>query len=202
MALIELVSAVPHSPLSILLVASGLFLAWNIHSLWRLRHIPGPFAAALTNFPRLKWVLNSNAHDTHIALHRKYGSLVRFGPNMVSISDPQEIPNIYGTTGKYQKSDFYWVLSFYVKGKAIPGLFATQDEHIHRLLKKPISAMYSMSSVVNYEPFVDSTMNAFFKQIDQRFAEPQKDCAFDLWLQMFAHVPSPSPSSTRFLYTC
>ena len=73
-----------------------------------------------------------------------------------------------------------------MKGKAIPGLFATQDEGVHRVLKKPIAAMYSMSSVVNYEPFVDSTMTAFFKQLDTRFSEPREPCELDQWLQMFA----------------
>ena len=86
-----------------------LFLTVLIPSLWLLRsyirlwHVPGPLLAALTNFPRLSWILTGHAHDIHIALHRKYGKLVRFGPNMVSVADPAEIPNIYGFGGKFVK---------------------------------------------------------------------------------------------------
>ncbi|MCJ1258546.1 hypothetical protein MMC24_006379 [Lignoscripta atroalba] len=105
---------------------------------------------------------------------------------MVSVSDPAEIPNIYGYNGKFAKSDFYWVLSFYVKGKAIPGLFATQDENHHRILKRPIAGIYSMSNLVSFEPYVDSTMRVFFEQLEKRFVRPGEICDFDKWLQMFA----------------
>jgi Cytochrome P450 len=159
---------------------------WNLRCYLRLRHIPGPFIAALTNFPRFRWVLKGDAHKTHVALHRKYGPLVRFGPNMVSVSDAAEIPNIYGFNGKYRKSDFYWVLSFYVKGKAIPGLFATQNEEVHRLLKRPIAGIYSMSNLVSFEFYVDSTIREFFKQLDSRFVQTREVCDFGKWLQMFA----------------
>ena len=164
----------------------GLTAIWVASSYTRLRRIPGPFFASLTNIPRLLWVRNGDAHDTHVTLHRKYGRLVRFGPNMISVSDPAEIPNIYSFSGKFPKSDFYRALSFYVKGKAIPGLFATQDENIHRLLKRPIAGMYSMTSLVSYEPHVDSTIRAFFNELDIRFVRTGEVCNLHDWLQMFA----------------
>lgn len=84
------------------LVLAALF-AWFLRSYLRLRHVPGQFLASLTNIPRLLWVLSNRAHDIHIALHKKYGPLVRFGPNMVSIQDPAEISNIYGISNKFAK---------------------------------------------------------------------------------------------------
>jgi hypothetical protein len=75
-----------------------LFSRWK-----KLSHVPGPFLAALSNIPRMSWVWGRRAHEIHIELHRKYGDLVRFGPNMVSIADPVEIPKIYGFTGNYKK---------------------------------------------------------------------------------------------------
>ena len=172
------------STLLLLLLLS--ICSWFITSYLRLHRFPGPFWASLTNVPRLLWVLAGDAHCTHIALHRKYGRLVRTGPNMLSVSDPAEIPNIYGFNGEFSKSDFYRVLSFYVKGKAIPGLFATQDEDIHRLLKRPIAGIYSMTNVVSFEPYVDSTIRVFFDQLDKRFVHTNEVCNFDVWLQMFA----------------
>ena len=171
------------------IVLVGVFIAaflWSVRSYLTLWHVSGPVWASLTNIPRVIWVLQGDAHDTHLALHRKYGSLVRFGPNMVSVSDPAEILNIYGSNGKFEKSDFYWVLSFYVKGKAIPGLFATQDENIHRLLRRPIAGSYSMSNLVSFEPYVDSTMRVFFEQLNTRFGQTNQVCNFGTWLHMFA----------------
>ena len=166
-------------------VLAALFF-WILTSYLRLRRIPGPFLASITNLPRLLWVYQNKAGDRHTALHRKYGPLVRFGPNMVSVSAPSEIGTIYDIHGKFPKSDFYRVLSFYVKGKAIPGLFATQDRYIHHLLRKPIAGIYSMSNLISYEPMVDSTIRVFFEQLDQRYVQTSQVCDLDIWRQMFA----------------
>lgn len=66
-----------------------------LHTYWRLRHIPGPFWAKFTNLPRIWWVKSGSAQEIHLELHKKYGNIVRFGPNMVSISDPAAIPTVY-----------------------------------------------------------------------------------------------------------
>ncbi|KAB8343000.1 hypothetical protein FH972_022594 [Carpinus fangiana] len=149
-------------------------------------HVPGPIANAFSNIPRARWVLNDDAHDVHVAAHRQYGPVVRFGPNMVSVSDPAEIQHIYAVTAGFKKSDFYRALSFFVKGKAIPGTFATQDENIHRALRRPIASMYAMTSVKHYEPFVDSTLVALRTQLDKRYVEPGLACDLGQWLHYFA----------------
>lgn len=67
-----------------------LFRTW-----WSLRHIPGPFLASITNFQRVWWVKTGRAHLYHQAVHAKYGDIVRIGPHMVSISNPEAIPTVY-----------------------------------------------------------------------------------------------------------
>ncbi|KAL8829343.1 MAG: hypothetical protein Q9191_002072 [Dirinaria sp. TL-2023a] len=161
-------------------------LFWVFRSFFKLRDVPGPFLASWTNFPRLWWVLSNRAHDIHIQLHRQHGKLVRFGPNMVSISDPAEIPTVYGFSAVFQKSDFYHVLLLYARGKPVPTIFATQDEGLHRTLRKPIAAMYSMSQVVSFESQVNSTMDYFFQRLDALFADGNAVCNLAFWLQAFA----------------
>lgn len=68
-----------------------------------LRNIPGPTLAAYTALWRWHDVRKGQAHQTAISLHRKYGPLVRIGPNHVSVSDPQEIKKIYGLKSGYTK---------------------------------------------------------------------------------------------------
>lgn len=84
---------------TVLLAGIGIlasFLAFNIfRSYWRLKSIPGPFWAQLTNLSRVQWVRSRRAHEIHMDLHDQYGDCVRFGPNMVSISDPKAIPTVY-----------------------------------------------------------------------------------------------------------
>ena len=62
---------------------------------WQLRHIPGPFWAKFTNLQRVAWVRTGRAHEIHQAVHDKYGEVVRFGPNMISLSNPAWIPTVY-----------------------------------------------------------------------------------------------------------
>jgi len=70
---------------------------------YRLTHIPGPFLARFTNLTRLSWVLSYKAHDIHISQHMKYGPVVRFGPNMVSVACPSEVGTIYGFSKPWLK---------------------------------------------------------------------------------------------------
>lgn len=65
--------------------------------------IPGPFLASCTHLWRFFLVWGRRPEITHIRLHEKFGPLVRLGPNVVSISDPEAIKTIYGLGGKYIK---------------------------------------------------------------------------------------------------
>lgn len=65
--------------------------------------IPGPFLASCTHLWRFFLVWGRRPEITHIRLHEKFGPLVRLGPNVVSISDPEAIKTIYGLGGKYVK---------------------------------------------------------------------------------------------------
>ena len=82
----------------ILLAASLVLTVALLRGFWAwsaLGHIPGPFLASITNLPRSWWVMTGRAHQYHQAVHAKYGDVVRIGPRMVSISNPNAIPIIY-----------------------------------------------------------------------------------------------------------
>ncbi|KAL9031271.1 MAG: hypothetical protein Q9196_000678 [Gyalolechia fulgens] len=105
---------------------------------------------------------------------------------MVSVGDATEISSIYGFKANLGKSDFYRVLLFYAKGRPVPTIFATQDESLHRMLKKPITPIYSMSNLVSFEPYVDTTINALIARLDRLFVKTGAPCDLGKWLQMFA----------------
>lgn len=76
-----------------LALSLGIFQLWNT---WRrLRHIPGPFLASITNFQRAQWVTTKRAHLILQDVHEKYGEVVRIGPNTVVFSNPEVIPTVY-----------------------------------------------------------------------------------------------------------
>lgn len=82
------------------------------------------------------------------------------------------------------------------KGKIMPGLFATKDESLHRMLKKPIAGAYSMSTLTSFEPLVDSTIRTFLHELETRFVHPGTVCDWGTWLQYFA-VSSRSDQTRR-----
>ena len=77
-------------------------------------------------------------------------------------------------------------MPFTKSGSALPAVFNTRDETLHRQIKSPIAPMFSLSNTVTYEPFVNQVLEVLFKQLDQRFAYPQQIFDLSHWLQYFA----------------
>jgi hypothetical protein len=63
---------------------------------WRLRRIPGPYLASISDLWRLLAVYRRRPQEIQLQLHRKYGDVVRLGPNCVSVSGPDMVSSIYG----------------------------------------------------------------------------------------------------------
>lgn len=68
-----------------------------------LRKLPGHWLARFSRLYKIYLVYDGNSHVKYLDLHRKYGPVVRTGPNHVSVSDPAAIPTIYGITSKFTK---------------------------------------------------------------------------------------------------
>lgn len=89
-----------------LLVGLSLLYVLNIARLALfnpLRKIPGPFLSRFSGLYRLSLVAGGRAPQNYRQVHEQYGSIVRVGANHVSISDPAEIPTIYGLGSKFLK---------------------------------------------------------------------------------------------------
>jgi len=152
----------------------------------KLREVPGPFAAKFTNLWRLLVVWRRDSHDRYVKLHKKYGDVVRIGPNCISISKPDMISNIYGIQKGYVKSDFYAVWQNIVNGQRAPSLVFTTDETQHAKMKRPIAQSFSLSTLVEFEPLIDSTTAVFLSRLDELFASTGKVCDLGQWLQRYA----------------
>lgn len=87
-----------------------------------------------------------------------------------------------GTNLNIQQTDFYRVQQQLAKGKPTPTLFTTTDEDFHAAIKRPISGVYSMSTLTEFEPFVDKTIATLFKRLDE-FVNKNQVCDIAVWLQ-------------------
>lgn len=79
-------------------ISLGLIFLWLVRNRYYhgLNKYPGPFLASLTDWWRFIDVYKRRPERTHIALHKKYGPVVRLGPNTLSFSDPEALKTIYG----------------------------------------------------------------------------------------------------------
>jgi cytochrome P450 len=149
-----------------------------------LRKIPGPFLASFSNIDRIWSVARKDQMKYHISLHRKYGPLVRVGPNHVSISDSNAIQQIYSISTKFTKSDFY--VAFDPKtpaGSTIPTIFSVRDEALHREIKRPVANAYSMSTMRELEPMNDACSEIFLRKLEGMVGT---DVDFGKWLHWYA----------------
>ncbi|KAK3291405.1 cytochrome P450 [Chaetomium fimeti] len=72
-----------------------------------LAQVPGPRAAAVSNIWQARHVRDGRARELGKTLHKKYGPVVRVGPNEVWLNSGDAFKNIYSAGSGYDKSDFY-----------------------------------------------------------------------------------------------
>lgn len=71
-----------------------------------LRDIDGPFIARFTSLWYLKKIFDGKFELVNIALHKKYGPIVRIAPNVYSIDDADCAKVLYGHGSKFVKVSF------------------------------------------------------------------------------------------------
>lgn len=92
-----------------------------------LYKIPGPVHRGISSIPRVLSVYNNKSHEDDLALHQRYGKIVRLAPNLLSITDVSEISQIYGIGTKFIKSEFYSLSTAFDEEGLIPDTFVLTD---------------------------------------------------------------------------
>ncbi|CAI7625126.1 unnamed protein product [Penicillium pancosmium] len=171
-----------------LAVCFGGLLIWGLKNRYKhgLHRYPGPFLASITDWWRLVDVYGRRSEVTHRALHKKYGDVVRLGPNTLSFSSPKALKTIYGLNKGFNKSEFYVVQQSIAKGHRLQSLFSTTDNDFHARFRRCVNSAFAMSALVQYEPFVDNTTKLFLEQTKSIYVNNPEGCDFTQWLQFYA----------------
>ena len=106
----------------------------------------------------------------YVDLHRRYGETVRVSPNKLSFAQPEAIRDIYGPNGLTQKSNLHLTPQQVSRGIPFQTLFATTDTKWHDSVRRCVNYAFSMTSMVQYEGYVDETIKVFLDQLETRFA--------------------------------
>ncbi|KAH8596048.1 cytochrome protein [Bisporella sp. PMI_857] len=176
----------PGADSTVLLLLVGV-VVWCIYGviynlfLSPLRTVPGPFLARFTRLWEANTVRTGNSHKDYVELHKKYGPIVRVAPNRYSFQRPEDMAKIYAIGRGWTKSNFYHA----VGQPGIPNIFNMKDDQDHAKRKRKIASLYTMSTMVNYEPAVDE-MNTVFLEKWHAFAKERKFINIPEFIQFYA----------------
>ena len=90
-----------------------------------LSKFPGPFWASQTDVWKTYHLCTKRLPNTFTLLHRRYGPVVRIGPNDISFESVDAIDPIYKSGRRVVKSSFYDGFTTFH-----PNLFGTRDEEV------------------------------------------------------------------------
>ncbi|KAK1975068.1 pisatin demethylase [Colletotrichum cereale] len=142
--------------------------AWN-----RLRSFPTPsFLASFSYLWLARTTYSGKQYWVHRELHRKYGPLVRIGPNEIMTDDPEIIKKISSARSSYHRGGWY------TTGRFNPyhdNMFSLLDPASHSKAKSRTAAAYGGRDVPAVEPGVDDQVNTLVDLIRKKYASPAAD---------------------------
>ncbi|OAP62295.1 hypothetical protein AYL99_04498 [Fonsecaea erecta] len=113
----------------------------------KLGKVPGPWLYAATRFRLAFDAWQAQSIHTVNKLHRKYGPVVRIGPNEISFNSLSALRTIYGAGSGFERTSFYHMFDVYGR----PNLFTFASGKLHRERKKLISHMYANQNVLGMD---------------------------------------------------
>ncbi|KAL8691473.1 MAG: hypothetical protein Q9224_004169, partial [Gallowayella concinna] len=108
-----------------------------------LAKVPGPLIAKLTSLWHIGHSWAGDDGTILQELHRRYGKIVRIGPNTINIADGTALAPIYLEKGGFLKTSDYH--NFYVDG--FPTMFSTSDPKYRASRAKPVSPLFSVAAI-------------------------------------------------------
>ncbi|KAI4717658.1 cytochrome P450 [Aureobasidium sp. EXF-10727] len=168
------------------LFIAGYALSWIMYArfLHPLRHIPGPFWASVTRLWMVHRIRQGDMEVVQRRLHAQYGPLVRIAPDEVACADPDAIRNIYRTQAPLAKTHFYpvWGSNNFSK---YPDLFVDTDEKLHSSRRRIVNNVYSMSTILTLEAYIDDCSAVLLQRLDE-FAASETVVNLGQWLHWYA----------------
>lgn len=165
------------------LVAAQILLIITQTYVSPLRSVNGPFLARFTKLWYFSRVARGSFEVENIELHQRYGPVVRLGPNMYSIDDPEVIKAVYGISSKFPKADWYDAWKHPDPDRW--SLFTVRDMKKHSDERRKFQALYSMSSLVHYEPYVNDCLE-LFKERMKEVSSARQTINMAHWVQCYA----------------
>lgn len=162
--------AIASNPASVLTIFAFLAISWYItsavYSWCRLRHVPGPFLASFSYLWLGRLAFGGRQREGYMLAARKYGSLVRVGPNELLTNDPEVVKRMSSTKSQYWRSKWYTGFQF---NPYHPVMFIMTDPAAHDKIKAQLMPGYSGRDISSVESDVDTQVNNFITLIRKKY---------------------------------
>lgn len=128
-----------------------------------LARIPGPKLCAITGWYEIFWDVLVGGQFTFKVeeWHKKYGPIMRIGPNEVHFNDPDFYNELYPTIGATYEKPAQWRWRFGC-GTAI---FDTIGHEHHAQRKAPVAAFFSRQKILQFSGFIQDQTDILVKRI-------------------------------------
>lgn len=127
---------------------------------------PGPLLGRLTKLNDVYHAYIGDKHINFYHLHARYGPVVRFSPNSLSINDPSALKAIYGHGANVQKSETFYH-AFRAHPAAISTLLATERVQ-HARKRRIMGQAFSETAMRDMEMYVLDNVGVWMKGIEEK----------------------------------
>ncbi|KAF9768169.1 Cytochrome P450 monooxygenase fgm1 [Fusarium sp. DS 682] len=152
MPLILSITSSASGPVLLTLFALAAGVIFSLYRVIKNRHIPGPWPCRISHHYVTLFDLFRQRPQTVAKWHRQYGPFVQIAPGQVSVSDVTAMRDLYGTSARNPKSD-YFDNFLYHNERAI---FAEKEYLGHRHKRGLVSSFFQATSV--YKPDVQQPL--------------------------------------------
>ncbi|KAK4186967.1 cytochrome P450 [Podospora australis] len=142
------------------------YIAQQILTYNRLRHIPGPWLASWSELPHSKWIFHGLTWQWYRDISAKYGPIARIGPTSVLTSSPEVWIHVNTKPG-YKKSDWYFKPVRVEYGK--DNIFSQTDTEKHDLRRKQLAPGYSGRENLELERSIDAKVQELLDLINNKY---------------------------------
>ncbi|XXG95666.1 hypothetical protein Hte_001935 [Hypoxylon texense] len=166
MSLLEIASDPARFVTLLAFLAISWYVTSSVYSWYRLRHVPGPFLASFSYLWLARRAYGGTQLEDYALATRKYGSLVRVGPNDLLTDDPEVIKRMSSAKSQYWKSNWYTGFRFNPYRLV---MFIMRDPTDHDRIKAQLMPGYSGRDISSVELDVDSRIEAFIALIRKKY---------------------------------
>ncbi|KAF2971803.1 hypothetical protein GQX73_g1680 [Xylaria multiplex] len=129
-----------------------------------LRKYPGPLSHRMTVLPRIAWQIGGRLPFHVSELHKRYGPVIRIGPNELAFSSPQAWRDIYGHK-KAGEEEFPKYDGTYKIFPHLPTSVINSDRQEHGALRRQLSHGFSDRSMREQEPIIGSYVDLLVRRL-------------------------------------